>query len=196
MSITLITAPASEPVDLDFAKAFLRVDHDHEDALITQMLLAARLQVESLIGKRLMSQRVSRRFDIQSPPCLHLTLGPVQELHRLRLVGGSGGSSSSGGSGGPLTIASKNYTVNLRCDPAQISLKSGLSWAQFLPDATHIDAEFSCGYGEDGLDVPAPLRQAILLLCAQYYERGEAGEKMPVPMLVQALLMPYRGLRL
>ena len=46
-----------------------------------------------------------------------------------------------------------------------------------------------------------PLRQAVLLLLAQSYEyRGQdsAPPKVPptVPMMVDALLMPYRGVRL
>jgi hypothetical protein len=40
------------------------------------------------------------------------------------------------------------------------------------------------------------LRQAMLLLLAQHYEHRDDALTRPVPMLVDALLMPYRTVRL
>jgi len=55
---------------------------------------------------------------------------------------------------------------------------------------------FDAGYGSAPEDVPMQLRQAVLLLLAQHYEHRDEALNRPVPMLVDALLMPYRTVRL
>ena len=59
---------------------------------------------------------------------------------------------------------------------------------------------FTAGYGDAAGDVPEPLRQALLLLVAHWYERREPvvlGETaIQVPETVQSLLLPYRRVRL
>lgn len=45
--------PVQEPVSLDFAKAFLRVDTDAEDALILALITGARCVIETRTGRSL-----------------------------------------------------------------------------------------------------------------------------------------------
>jgi len=56
------------------------------------------------------------------------------------------------------------------------------------------------GYGAAASDVPQPLRQAVLLLVAHWFERREPVELgsalETVPMTVGGLLAPYRSVRL
>ncbi|HWA42163.1 MAG TPA: head-tail connector protein [Hypericibacter adhaerens] len=56
MTSTLIAGPGEEPVTLAEAKAFCRIDTTDEDALISALIAAARLQVESLTGRALVTQ--------------------------------------------------------------------------------------------------------------------------------------------
>jgi len=56
MAITDITPPALEPITLDYAKVFLRVDNDDEDALIADLIRAARERVEALTNSALISR--------------------------------------------------------------------------------------------------------------------------------------------
>ena len=56
MTSTLIAGPGEEPVTLAEAKAFCRIDGSDEDALVSALIAAARLQVESLTGRALVTQ--------------------------------------------------------------------------------------------------------------------------------------------
>jgi hypothetical protein len=56
MTSTLIAGPGEEPVALAEAKAWCRIDAADEDALVSALIAAARLQVESLTGRALVTQ--------------------------------------------------------------------------------------------------------------------------------------------
>ena len=48
MSSILLTGPAIEPLSLEEAKTFLRVEHDDDDQLIAALIASARIQIEGL----------------------------------------------------------------------------------------------------------------------------------------------------
>ncbi len=56
MTSYLIAGPGEEPVSLAEAKAFCRIDAADEDALVGALVAAARLHVESLTGRALVTQ--------------------------------------------------------------------------------------------------------------------------------------------
>src|SRR5690349_16359269 len=56
MSLSLITPPVGEPVTLADAKAHLKIDTSDDDALIGQLITAARARVEWHTGRALMTQ--------------------------------------------------------------------------------------------------------------------------------------------
>ena len=51
MSSILLTGPATEPLSLDDARSFLRVEHGDDDPLITALIVSARMQSKGR-GKR------------------------------------------------------------------------------------------------------------------------------------------------
>jgi uncharacterized phiE125 gp8 family phage protein len=74
-------------------------------------------------------------------------------------------------------------------------------WAMPAPGrlAAGIEIEVTVGYGDSAPDVPEPLRQAIRLLLAHWYEnRGlsAAGGAAVLPATAAALIAPYRMLSL
>ena len=79
MTSTLIAPPGEEPVTLAEAKAFCRIDGADEDALVDALIAAARLQVESLTGRALITQ--SWRLTMACAPRLvELPVIPVAAL--------------------------------------------------------------------------------------------------------------------
>jgi uncharacterized phiE125 gp8 family phage protein len=62
-----------------------------------------------------------------------------------------------------------------------------------------VTISFTCGYGAAGANVPAALRNAILLLAAHWFETREAvvgidqrGSAMPTPFGVTELIAGYK----
>ena len=56
MTSYLIAGPGEEPVSLAEARAFCRIEHAEEDALMGALIAAARLHVESATGRALVTQ--------------------------------------------------------------------------------------------------------------------------------------------
>lgn len=186
-----VTQPAVEPVDLAYAKTFLRVDGNAEDQLITDMLVSARERIEALTGHTLMKRRVTQRLkQSESNGTLReifLTHQPFAELHRVRVRSISGHIE---------TVPPYAYSVNSRAHPAKITARTHMQWHQFITSFECVEVDYSAGYGALPESVPMPFKQAILLLTAQSYEhRGDSAERH-VPMMVEALLMPYRWMKL
>ncbi|MEO0671340.1 MAG: head-tail connector protein, partial [Pseudomonadota bacterium] len=69
MALRQLTAPASEPVTRDEAKAFLRLEHDAEDAFIDSLIKTSRLHIEAALSLALITQtwRVTSRTGCLKP---------------------------------------------------------------------------------------------------------------------------------
>ena len=79
MTSTLIAGPGEDPVTLAEAKAFCRIDSSDEDALVEALIAAARLQVESLTGRALVTQSWRLTLDC-APRLVELPVIPVASL--------------------------------------------------------------------------------------------------------------------
>jgi len=76
MPSILLTPPAVEPLTLDEAKAYLRVEHNDEDESIAALIAAARLQVEAQTRRALdtFGQDVRKATDIHWNSAQSVTL--------------------------------------------------------------------------------------------------------------------------
>ena len=63
MTLFRTVAPATEPVTLAEAKAYLRLQHDSEDALLAGLVRAAREEVERSTGAALIDQHWRMTLD-------------------------------------------------------------------------------------------------------------------------------------
>ena len=187
MAITDINPPALEPVTLEYAKVFLRVDNTDEDPLILDLIRAARERVEGLINSALISR--ARRFSTAKikSKSVFLNTGNISEINSVRLLANNTAAE----------IPLPNLAINLRCQPPVVSVSEGASFHSYAAEADTLEIDFISGFGPSADDIPMPLRQAVLLLLAQSYEyRAEGAAPPTVPLMVDALLMPYRGMRI
>ena len=81
MTLTDLSPPPVLAVSLDAAKVFLRVDHDDEDALITDLIDAASSQIEDRCGVSLIT-RPQRLTKTVTAAGVYLTRYPISRLTR------------------------------------------------------------------------------------------------------------------
>jgi uncharacterized phiE125 gp8 family phage protein len=189
MSSILIAPPAIEPLTLEEAKAYLRVETNDDDLLIGALISAARLQVEAQTQTCLITQM--RRLVLDCWPQrgrIAVRPGPLKALTAARVLDFDGHARS--------------------VDPQDFVIDSGRSMIAFMPwampmptrIAAGIELDVTIGFGEVAADVPEPLRQTMRLFVAHWYEnRGliVAGTQVAtLPASANALLAPYRMLAL
>src|SRR5690606_39266484 len=97
MTSYLLAGPGEEPVSLAEAKAFLKVDDEAEDGLITTLIGAARLHIEGVTGKALMAQSWRKVIDaLPGSRSVRLPVGPVGAISAINAIDESGASHEIG----------------------------------------------------------------------------------------------------
>lgn len=187
MSSILLTAPAAEPLALDEARLFLRVEHTDDDELIAALIAGARLHIEAQTRRALITQ--IWRLGLDAWPesgRINVRPAPLQAVTAARIYDADGNAE---------TLDLQSFVRVL--DGTEISF---VPWAMPAPGrlASGIELDLRVGYGDTAVMVPEPLRQAIRLLIAHWYEnRGLVVDAAAaLPETVAALIAPYRILSL
>ena len=189
MALVLTSGPALEPVTVAEAKAHLRVDGSAEDTLIASLILTSRLHVETVLGLALITQSWRLLLDAWPSTAIDMPLRPLQAIEEVRVLSADGD---------PTIISTANFLADTASTPPRL-VHTGAIWPQPGQAANGIEIDFAAGYGDAAADVPAPLRQALLLLVAHWYEHRDPIEigaaDMAVPSVVSELMAPYRLVR-
>ncbi|GLK81446.1 head-tail connector protein [Methylopila turkensis] len=175
MPAVLLTAPAAAPIGLADAKAFLRLEHDVEDALVAGLVASATAQVEKATRRVLVAQRW--RLDVAQPApgaAIALRPRPVREVEAVRLRERDGALHALQPSDWRFDWAAERLSL-VRHDPA----------------SRVVEIDLAVGYGDPG-DVPETLRLAVRRLVADGFERRNGADGPPID--VGALVGPYREL--
>ena len=122
-ALKLVTAPTSEPLTLVLAKAWLRVDITDDDALISGLIQAARVQVEQDTSLLLVSQTWDVLFDAWPDGDISLALGPLVSVTSITTTDLEGASA---------VLAAANYQVDNGSMPPRICRVSGGVWTTGL----------------------------------------------------------------
>ncbi len=187
MSISDITPPPVEPVTLASAKEFLRIDGPDEDGLIADLIVSARERIEFMARTSLITRRRAYSSHRVHTTNLFVNHSPVKFVHKISVIDADDNATE---------IPKAKVYINRRATPVSICLQQREIFSDYAADPVAVVAEFDAGYGAGPDDVPMQLRQALLLLLAQSYEYRDEAMGRPVPMMVDALLMPYRTVRL
>jgi uncharacterized phiE125 gp8 family phage protein len=177
MPAVLLTPPEAEPISLADAKAYLRLEHDAEDGLVTTLIAAAARQVEKMTRRVLVAQRW--RLDVALPEdggFVALRPRPVREVEAVRLARSDG------------TLQTLDPEA-WRFDWAG----ERLSFATRPVGGRRVEIDLAVGYGAPE-DVPEPLRLAVRRLVADAFERRSGADGPPADVL--GLVAPYQDLRL
>lgn len=191
MTVLLITPPAIEPVTLAEARAHLRLDDGHDDDdYVAAMITAARIQVETAT-RRVLIDQTWRIYRDDWPPTavVELPLAPVRSVAAIVVYDADGE---------PTTLPASGWRLDAAGSPARIAFLAARPAPGALVNGIEIDVV--AGYGPSGVEVPQPLRQAIMVLVARWYENREGYAYGVVPSsvadLFESLIAPYRVRRL
>jgi uncharacterized phiE125 gp8 family phage protein len=192
MALILTGGPAVEPVTLAEAKAHLRVDGSDEDMLISSLILTSRLHIEAALGLALITQSWSYFLDAwPRGTALKLPLRPVQSVAAVQLYAPNDAVT---------VVDPATYLLDGKNDPSRLVRRGPWVWPTPVRAANGIEIAFTAGFGDTAADVPASIRQAVLLLVAHWYEHREPIEigaaTVTIPHGVSDLLQPYRPVRL
>jgi uncharacterized phiE125 gp8 family phage protein len=168
MHLTLTTPATVEPVTVAELKSHLRLDGSDEDPYLETLIETARMEAENYTGRQFVNATwswVLDRFPCSST--FELPKAPLSSVTSITYTDDQGNT-------GQVWDASK-YIVDAPSGPyvvpGRVSLAYGQSYPNTYPQINVITILFVAGYGATAASVPAPIKQAILLIAAEMYER-------------------------
>ena len=182
----LITPPTVEPITLAEARTHLRVTHTDEDALITSLISVARADAENELQRSLITQTREIARDA-FPAAIELTFGPVIAVTSVKFDDPAGIEQ---------TLDPATYRLDTFRLSGWIVPDPDYSWPETRQHVNAVRVRYVAGYGPAASDVPAPIRQWILLRIGTLFEHREsvaAGVTVATVPYVDRLLDPYRA---
>lgn len=200
-TVSTVTGPASEPVTLGEVKAWAKIDHSDEDALLISLIAAAREAAEQYLRRSLISQTLRLTLGLDGcglgdylgegtydlpvtalygglPSYVLLPRGPVQSIASVTTYGLDDAGT---------VFDPAYYTLN--ADGSRLSLAYGASWPSGLRPSASCEVVYVAGYGDTASSVPQSIRTAILMHVQRMYD-GRIVCDMPEGCM--RLLKPYR----
>lgn len=164
--LTLITAPTAEPLGLDETKRHLRLTANDFDAEITTLITAARQSAETETRRALLTQTWDLYRDNwpRGAEPIKLPFGQLQSVTSVNYTDENGSAQAWGTS---------NYIVSTNREPALIGLAYNVTWPTIRYVADTIRIRFVAGWTA-AASVPAPIRQAMLLMIGHWFEQKTA----------------------
>ena len=189
-ALTQVTAPATEPLELDDTKNHLGVDLTDDDGMIERLTGAARRQAESYLGRALITQTWEMHLDRFPVWTIKVPRPPLRSIESLVYIDSVGTTQ---------TLEAERYRVDTASEPGRITPTYGGTWPATRAATNALTVQFKAGYGDAEENVPEDIRQALLLLVGSFYEHREdivVGETVALlPRTAKALLHPYRMVR-
>jgi len=188
MGLAIHTAPASEPLTLEQAKAQCEVDSDYWDDLITALIPTARMQVENLTGLQLMPATWTLTLDafpLWTYTAIRLPKSPVTNIDSVTYVDDDGDAT---------VWSPSDYTLDATNQPARLLPAYDKTWPTTRRQPNAVTIQFDAGFA-NAAAIPAPLMSAMKMLISHLFKNREATEAralMEIPLGFQSLIYPYR----
>jgi len=187
----IVTAPAVEPISLDYAREIIRTPPPEDDALIVDCIAQARAMFEAATAIACITQTWKLTLD-NWPQQRDMWWDGVQQMAVTELyTGGSGPATvtlprfplqtvdtvatySQGNVESLATVASVFFT-DTESFPGRLMLGSGQVWPTALRDHNAVGITYTAGFGATPAAVPFVLRRAIANATAYLYENRGTG---------------------
>jgi uncharacterized phiE125 gp8 family phage protein len=188
-TVSMTTDATTEPIGLDEAKLFLRVDATDEDAFISSGITECRRLLERKTRRALLTQ--TRTMTLDAAPSnrlpILLPVSPVVSITSITQY-----STADVGT----AVATTVYRLDATSYPPRIVLKDGQDWPTGLRPQNALAIAFVAGYGDGAENITDPeLLQALRLLIQQWYERSpntpDRDYDAAIEALIGGLRMPW-----
>lgn len=198
MALKLVTAPISEPVSLEEARLFLRLDDDsgEQDALVSALVSAARAEAETRTSRQLITATWELYLDRFSTHPQHKVPGPNQGYYPQGYLPDHHYLDHHHRHGRELliplpplqtitfikyldmtgvekTLAVSAYRVDAVSIPGRVTAAYGYSWPDTYPVSNAVVIRFVAGYGASATAVPIKIRQWIKAMVGSLWENRE-----------------------
>ena len=188
MSQILTSPPTVEPVTLAEAKTHMRVTHSDDDTYISTLINSACSTVEQFYGIALIQQSWSVFHDTwPEQGVFNLPLAPIMSIADLLIYGEDDVAA---------TIDHAHYYLDVAARPCRLVLRNGRTGPTPGRRANGIEIKLVAGFGAAASAVPNQVKQALLIIIADWYaSRGDV-DAGTLPLSARSLLAPYRTVRL
>jgi uncharacterized phiE125 gp8 family phage protein len=172
----VITAPATEPVTLAEMRTQLGITDASDtasDTTITRRIIEARQWVEAHIRRALITQTLEIRMDC-FPEHIQLPYPPVASVTSVKYIDTDGVEQ---------TLGTSNYVLDDYPLVPFIREAYGIAWPSVRDEPNAVRVRYVAGYG-NASDVPATIREAIMLLVGHWMNFQPQSENGVVPARV------------
>ena len=209
MILDIVSQTGSEPVTLEELKAYLRVDHDEEDSLITSLGVAARQAIETKIQKVIPTTTFDYSlaelpfgggyYDrrVRANPTIYnwlpthggapivLPRAPLKSITSITYIDSSGDSQ--------VVPTSVYQAIPSSNGPGMVKLRPNQVWPIPYPTYGAVTIRFVAGMGDDGTTVPDAIKTVIKMVVDDIYNHRSANSDvaMTANPAVKSLLAPY-----
>ena len=152
----VITAPLLEPISLAEVKDQLGIDDTRSDGLLSRRITQARSWAEEYTGRAFITQTREIRWDcfVDEHECPSaLTVVSVKYIDT---------------NGVEQTVSSTDYTLDTYAFLPFVRSAYGVSWPSTRYERNAVRIQFTAGYGPTAEDVPALIKEALILLVGHW----------------------------
>ncbi len=167
--ISQIIPPGTNCVSLAEAKAYLRISHANDDALITDFIKAAEAAAEKFMRRAIVTQTYQVTYGYLGDNCYSLPYSPAQSVSEVRLIDNN------------ITTAltASDYELSADCEAININKCTD-----------KIEVDYVVGF----TDVPEDIKQGILIHMAKSYLSPVPC--IAIPTASKEAYLPYRRVRI
>lgn len=182
----VIIPAAEDPVTLAEAKAWCKITHSSEDALITALITAATQKAE-IFTNRVFVERTFTGF-FSHLECSKFEKGYYLALRRAPLLSVSAVEVTEDDS--QVTVSTDDYNTKETPGFSRIIFEEVNHGPDAIPYPWEVD--FTAGYGA-AADVPKPIKVAIkAAVCYWHSNKGDCADTKELPGISKQLLSEYR----
>lgn len=176
----VIVEPPAPPVTLAEVKAFLRVGHDGEDALLGALIGSASEMCESFTRRALLPRDILETLPASSA-WTRLGVSPVRTIEGVEAMNAEGEGEA---------LPAEAFAIDIDA--------AGDGWVRVLraAGAKRVRIAYSAGTASEPDGLPEAIRHGVVRLAAHLFTHRDKEDGAGPPAAVSALWRPWRRIRI